>query len=526
MKNGLSILAAILFAISPVFAQGPAIEWQNTIGGESGDNLICLKQASDGGYILGGSSDSDISGDKSENHMGVLDYWVVKLNSLGSIKWENTIGGSGFDRFWSLQLTDDGGFILCGDSNSNISGDKTEKCNGLSDYWVIKLNATGGIQWQNSIGGDNAELAFSIQQTSDGGIIVGGYSNSNQSGDKTENSLGFDDYWVLKLNADGDIQWQRTIGGSNYDAFRYLQQTTDGGYILGGFSKSNASGDKTENSLGGNDYWVVKLDSIGQIQWQNTIGGDKDDYLQIIMQTTDGGYFLGGHSLSNISGDKTEINLGSNDYWVVKLNDAGDIQWQNTIGGNKDDILAASAQQTTDGGYILGGYSKSNISGDKTENSLGLDDYWVVKLNAVGQIQWQNTIGGTGNDELRSLQQTTDGGYILGGSSTSDISGDKTENSQGYYDYWIIKLAPETVPTEEVPMALSGLKIYPNPATDVLFVQTDKETTLQLQNAFGQILSSQTIQGEAQINLARYPDGIYFLVEMETGIGHKIIKNK
>jgi hypothetical protein len=269
----------------------------------------------------------------------------------------------------------------------------------------------------------------------------------------------------------------------------------------------------------------MKLNSTGAIQWQNTIGGNDTDYFSTLQQTTDGGFILGGYSQSNISGDKTENSWGNSDYWVVKLDATGAIQWQNTIGGNGNDAIE-SLQQTANGGYILGGYSDSNISGDKTENSSGLSDYWVIKLDATGAIQWQNNIGGSLSDLFRSLQQTADGGIILGGSSSSNISGHKTENSNGFEDYWIIKLAPESVPTEEAPQIPIGLTIYPNPTTDVLFVRSETATTLYLRNAFGQLLSTQTIQGQGKMDISRYPEGIYFLVEMEAGIGHKIVKNK
>lgn len=321
------------------------------------------------------------------------------------------------------------------------------------------------------------------------------------------------------------IQWQNTIGGDSDDKLCSLQQTTDGGYILGGFSFSDISGDKSENHQGESDYWVVKLNDSGAVQWQNTIGGTSFDVLFSLQQTTEGGYILGGYSSSDISIDKTENSLGGRDFWVVKLNDTGNIQWQNTIGGSGSDILRA-IQLTSDGGYILGGNSDSNISGDKTENSLGDTDYWLLKLDATGIIQWQKTIGGNLQEYLHAVQQTADGGYILGGHSDSSISGDKTENSNGESDLWIIKLAPEFVPTKETSTALKAMAIYPNPTTDALFVNCETATTLCLQNSFGQILSTQTIQGQGKIDLSRYPNGIYFLVEMETGVGHKILKNK
>jgi len=355
------------------------------------------------------------------------------------IEWQNTIGGNYYDQLNSIQQTSDGGYILGGWSDSNISGDKTEDSQGNYDYWVVKLDAAGNIQWQNTIGGGSYDYLTSIQQTTDGGYILGGMSQSDVSGDKTEICQGDFDYWVVKLDASGNIQWQNTIGGNSWDELESLEQTTDGGYILGGYSYSDISGDKTENCQGNHDYWVVKLDASGNIQWQNTIGGNLDDLLYSVQQTSDGGYILGGASFSGFSGDKTESSQGYFDYWVVKLYTTGNIQWQNTIGGGSLDHLN-SIQQTSDGGYILGGVSISDISGDKTENSQGANDYWVVKLDASGNIQWQNIIGGNSGDYLTSIQQTTDGKYILGGYSESNISGDKTESSQGNFDYWVVKL--------------------------------------------------------------------------------------
>jgi hypothetical protein len=422
------------------FSQAPEIEWDNTIGGTNNDYLYCIQQTRDGGYILGGYSDSNISDDKTENSQGFTDYWVVKLDTAGKIQWQNNIGGVANDYLYSIKQTSDGGYILGGNSDSYISGDKTEYTQSTSDYWVLKLDSAGNIQWQNTIGGGGNEYLYSIQQTSDGGYVLGGYSESIISGDKTENRKGNGDYWVVKLDTAGNIQWQKTIGENNYDYLYSIQQTSDGGYILGGYSNSNMAGDKTGNLDGFEfyDYWVVKLDAAGNIQWQNTIGGKANDYLRSIRQTSDGGYILGGYSNSVISGDKTGNSQGLNDYWVVKLDAAGTIQWQSTIGGKGDDYLY-SIQQTSDGGYILGGYSNSVISGNKTEKPLGLNDYWVVKLDAAGAIQWQKAMGGRGNDYLMFIQQTSGGGYILGGYSDSGISKYKTKYGN-LLDYWVVKL--------------------------------------------------------------------------------------
>ena len=199
-------------------------------------------------------------------------------------------------------------------------------------------------------------------------------------------------------------------------------------------------------------FIIINSYSQTVIEWQNTIGGGGNDRLFSMQQTFDGGYILGGFSNSNISGDKTENSNGSYDYWVVKTDILGNIQWQNNIGGSGLDNLF-SIQQTFDGGYILGGFSNSNISGDKTENSSGSFDYWIIKLDITGNIQWQNTIGGRGDDKLYSLQQTSDGGYILGGNSTSGLSGNKARELFAH-------ISQERVASAEVGLRLERPAIF------------------------------------------------------------------
>ncbi len=430
----------LLVSASTLFSQ--EIEWQNTIGGSTTDDLRRVKQTTDGGYILGGYSWSDASGDKTENCHGIMDYWIVKTNYLGVLVWQNTIGAAETENLSTLIQTNDGGYLLGGSSDSYSSGDKSGNCIGGNDWWIVKTNSMGVIQWEYTIGGSLSEGVSSIEQTLDGGYIFGGSSRSNISGDKSENSIGGYDFWMVKTDSAGNIQWQNTIGGMSDDRLISLQQTTDGGYILGGSSSSDISGDKSENCLGFDDYWIIKTDTVGNIIWQKTIGGSDYDIFKSIEETADGGFILGGWSFSNISGSKTEDCLGLSDYWIIKTDSVGNIEWQNTIGGNGEDSFM-SITQSLDGGYILGGWSSSNISADKSENSVGIggkEDYWIVKVDELGNIEWQNTIGGSYQDGLNSIQQTADGGYILGGYSWSDSSGDKTENCLGGYDYWIVKL--------------------------------------------------------------------------------------
>ena len=274
------------------------------------------------------------------------------------------------------------------------------------------------IEWQKSLGGSEFDAAYSIQQTTDGGYIVAGESYST-NGDVTGNHGDYD-YWVVKLSTTGVIEWQKSLGGSGYDVGWNIQQTTDGGYIVIGYANST-DGDVMGNH-GDFDYWVVKLSSTGSIEWQKSLGGSGEDRGYSIQQTTDGGYIVAGQSAST-NGDVTG-NHGGNDYWVVKLSSTGSIIWQKSLGGTGSDV-GRSIQQTTDGGYIVAGTSNS-IDGDVTGNH-GDFDYWVVKLSSTGAIIWQKTLGGTGSDNAYSIRQTTDGGYVVAGTSNSN-DGDVTGN--------------------------------------------------------------------------------------------------
>jgi hypothetical protein len=188
------------------------------------------------------------------------------------------------------------------------------------------------ILWQRTIGGSEDDTPFSLIQTNDGGTLIGGYSDSDISGDKTENSRGGKDYWIVKLDGSGNIQWQKTYGGNNDDTIWTVIETSDGGFMAGGFSDSDMSGDKTENSQGNLDFWVLKLDSAGNIQWQNTIGGNGIDRLRSIIETDDEYFILGGSSSSDISGDRTYPLIGSTDTWLVWLNSSGSIIYQKSFG--------------------------------------------------------------------------------------------------------------------------------------------------------------------------------------------------
>ncbi len=416
---------------------GPDVLWENTIGGSAWDYGRVVRSTPDGGFILGGYSDSPISGDKTENTNGYTDYWIIKLNASGVVQWDKTIGGSSSDWLRALEVTVDGGYILAGESSSPVSGDKTEGVSGYTDYWIVKVDGTGNIQWQNTIGGSASDNCTSIKQTSDGGYIVSGHSNSDISGDKTENGFFSDDFWVLKLNSTGGIVWQNTIGGDQDEENSRILPTPDGGYILAGTSESYATGDKTMPTNGSEDFWVIKLDVSGNITWQKDFGFISSEQFYDIVATPDGGYLLVG-----------ETGFPDN-YYVVKINSAGTLLWQRSIGGTSYDFATATSI-LANGNYLIGGYSASGIGGEKTQYQIGGNDYWLMELDNTGDIIWQKVVGGAGNDYLYDIE-IVDEDFIALGSSASNAGADKSENNlgaAGSYDMWMVKLGTCVAATE------------------------------------------------------------------------------
>jgi len=306
---------------------------------------------------------------------------------------QKTFGGSNYDYARSVKQTTDGGYIVAGYTNSFGSWPY--------DVYILKLDSNENLVWQETFGrnGYYGE-AYSVQETTDGGYIVAGCTTSFGSG-------GYDVY-ILKLNSNGTLIWQKTFGGGLDDFAYSIQNTADGGYIVAGRTTSFGSG--------GYDVYVLKLNSDGSLAWQKTFGGNSDDYAYSIQQTTDGGYI--------VAGCTTSFGTGGYDAYVLKLNSDGSFAWQETFGEWYDDV-ANFIQQTADGGYIVAGYS----------GAFGAGGYvYVLKLNPNGELQWQKRFGGGSQYEANSIQQTTDGGYIIAGRLQS--------HKLGYYNYdvYIVKL--------------------------------------------------------------------------------------
>ncbi|MBX0293116.1 gliding motility-associated C-terminal domain-containing protein [Hymenobacter sp. HSC-4F20] len=436
-------------------AQAPLTEWDRTIGGPTNDGIGIVRQTQDGGYFVAGGSDSPVGPFKSQPPRTTSDYWLLKLDEQGRYQWDRTLAGetNSLGGLAEAQPTADGGYIVGGESTSGVGGDRTAPSRGSYDYWLIKLDAQGQKVWDQAYGGDGPDYLRSMQQTADGGYILGGYSHSGVSGDKTEPSRGNTDFWIVKVDAQGTKQWDRTLGAKDLanpyiaNHLSRVRQTSDGGYLVGGYTDGGLGGDKTGNSRGSTDFWIVKLNAQGSKQWDRTLGGAAVDMLQTLLATPDGGALLVGTSASPVSGEKTQPSRGTGDYWLVKVDAQGNKQWDRTYGGaDYDDVTSVCAG--ADGGYLVGGFSWSGASGDKTQPNRGRLDEWLVKVDAQGNLEWDRTLGGPELDYIGEVQATADGGYILSGASQSGVSADKSEPNLGipfYFDGWLIKLAAPVV---------------------------------------------------------------------------------
>jgi len=345
--------------------------------------------------------------------------------------WTRCLGGTGVDNALSIAQTNDAGFITAGFTESN-NGDVTGY-HGGGDVWVAKQDAAGGLQWAKSLGGSNIDEASSVQQTTDGGYIIAGRTRSS-NGD-VSGQHGMDDGWLVKLDGAGTIEWQRCLGGSGTDYLRSVKQTADGGYVVAG--GANSTNGDVHGGHGFTDAWVVKLDAGGDTLWTKCLGGSSDDELNTIMETSDGGYFVAGYTGSE-DGDASG-NHGAFDYWVARLDPSGSIIWQQCLGGSGLDV-AYSASLTNEGGVVVTGYAYST-NGDVSGHH-GDADAWMVKLDGTGSLLWAECLGGSSNDVGYSVATTSDGGSVVA-AKTSSINGDVSGYHGGFSDGWVLKLDPD-----------------------------------------------------------------------------------
>jgi len=413
--------------------QEKEIDFITTLGGSKNESAQAVVNTTDGGYAILGhaqSMDGDVLNKSNESY----DYWLLKFDATNQLQWQKTYGGSDDDRGVDLIQTSDYGYAVIGKSKSNDL--EVSENAGFDDFWVSKLDSSGTIIWEYSFGFAGSDTPYSIIQTNDDGYLLSGVldvSASNGQGDR--NSIlsrhAGGDYWVIKLNASGVKQWSNYYGGSFTDTAYDAIQTEDDGYIIIGSSDSDDV--DITNNLGSYDFWILKISATGTLVWEKSFGGSEIDEAHAISQATDGNYLIVGDTRSN----DLEIsqNNGAADLWIVKITPEGTLLWEKTLGGSSFDV-GRSISKTQDNGFLVSGSSRSS-DGNLTSNK-GQNDAWVVKINSSGNLEWQKTIGGSEVDFFYDAVELNDQTIIAVGYSNS--SNEDIYENNGFSDLLILKL--------------------------------------------------------------------------------------
>jgi hypothetical protein len=346
--------------------------WSQTYGGAADDEATAVIQTSDGGYALAGYTNSFGAGG--------YDFWLVKTDAYGNMEWNQTYGGAVSERASSLVETSDGGYAIAGSTHFS-SGP------GAYDCWLVKTDAHGNTEWKQTYSGADNEIVSALVETSDGGYA---YSTGVSC-------------QLVKTDAQGNIQWNRTYGGEGFYSLESLVATSDGGYALAG-----SAGFITTS------FWLVKTDEYGNMEWSNEYGEYGTSTARSLVETSDGGYALAGES--------NPFGPEDFDVLLVKTDSNGNMEWSKTYRRTGWEI-AHSVVKTSDGGYAIAG----TINAYTTDNS----DFLLVKTDVYGNMEWNRTYGGTGNEWGCSLVETSDGGYAIAGETSSFGAGDS--------DFWVVK---------------------------------------------------------------------------------------
>jgi len=376
-----------------LFAQGPGTLWTRTYGGGDWDYGYCVQQTQDGGYVVTGYTNSFGAGEK--------DVYLIRTDPYGDSLWARTYGDTGSEEGRAVEQTADGGYVIAGWTESFGAG-------GF-DVYLVKTDMNGEILWTKTYGGGSDDYGYSVQQTSDSGYVIVGKTYSF--------GVGSSDIYAIKTDQNGDTVWTRTYGGPDSDGGRAVRQTSDAGYIIVGCTESFAA------FLA--DVYLVRTDAKGDTLWTASYGAEHSDCGWSVQQTLDGGYVVVGFSDPLPWGLHAKVML-------VKTDEQGNALWLRLYGDPWfADAYGYSVQQTMDSGYIVAGLWAGT----------GPGDVYLIKTEASGDSVWEAEYGGMDSDGARSVQRTSDGGYIVAGYTGS--------LGAGYYDVYLIKMAPEIRIEEE-----------------------------------------------------------------------------
>jgi len=509
MKKTLLILSiSILNTIS--FSQ-TSITNQKTFGGTNMEFSGEAKQLSDGTFVACGSSLSGISGNKTTPNFGSEDGWIINFNADYSVNWELNIGGTSSDLFSSILVTDDG-FLCGGSSSSPASGNKTSPNLGGGDFWLFKINNVGVVVWENSYGGSGNDDLNSIIKTGTNEYLLTGRSNSPISGDKSENLRGGKDFWIVKIDGSGNLIWDKTVGGDGYD---YPSGTViaDNSIYIVGKSSSSVSFDKSAANFGWDDYWLVKLDLNGNLIWDKTYGGTEQEYPTDLFFSQNKLYIIGSSS-STASGNMTAFTNGYDDFWIVKTDLEGVMLWDKTYGGDLSEY-PSSIIELSNSKFLISGSSESTLSGDFIEDTQGGLDYWLFTINDQGDMLEQERIGGGFYDDISNVTELNNSNLLIFGDSDSPTSGDKTIDNYGGRDFWLVEVTTSMTLEIKNNLITSNLTIFPNPNNGEFTISgLEKNSVVSVYNLQGQLISERMVTSESEIKINQSNNlekGIYLI---------------
>ncbi|WP_111959322.1 T9SS type A sorting domain-containing protein [Chryseobacterium lathyri] len=498
--------ALIMCAISTIYSQD--ILWQRDIKSSTQDFLSQVTTTIDGQYLISGSSiqSGALTSSASAKQNNGYDYHLVTLNQKGELVWEKYFSGNNHDYLSASIATQEGGFLLAGTSYSGKGLDKKDESKGGSDLWLIRLSEFGDQIWQKTLGSASDEEARSVIQTTDLGFFVAGNVQNSAKGH------GSKDVLIIKLDKDGKELSQSILGGKGLDEVEKMIPTKDGGALLGIYSRSGVGGTKKTENYGEGDFHIIKLDKNCKVQWEKNYGGTADDHLRTLALTSNG-YVIGGESRSEISGNKTVGIEEKTDLWLVALDEKGNEQWQKSYNfGGRDVLMGMSVLHSADDkntkGVLIGGYTQS-------EERIKADDekFWMLYLDQNGNEQWRKYIKGESSkreERLSDIKLNRDGSIILAGTSADTL---------GEENWKIIKLGDKQI---DQLIEKQDIKIYPNPVSDYAYVEIGlefKEADIMLYDMGGrQLQSLKTKNKVTKINTQNLIQGAY-LVMIKTDLG-------
>ncbi|WP_255070148.1 3-coathanger stack domain-containing protein [Lacihabitans sp. LS3-19] len=418
--------------------------WDKTLGGNGSSYSNKIIKTSDNYFLIIGTTFVNANGNLATVNKGLSDILITKIDSLGNIIWEKQFGTSWYDEGYSAELTSDGGILILGTSFNLNDGDKTANSLGFRDFWVIKIDNSGNKIWDKVYGTPDDEDFPVLLKTADGNFIIGGVQ-------KPYNSSTISKYKIYKIDEIGNVLWDKTFTGGGVDNIKSIINTIDGGYLIGGISRNPIIGfDRTDPSQGQSDVWLIKTDVDGNVHWDKSYGGNGYEGNVIIKQDIDSSYYFVSTSTSGISGHKTKSNYGQNDFWVVKLDSLGGFLWDQNYGGSDNEILGSFALISKNH-ILIGGGTSSPVSNDIIEEPFGLPGYFnpdvlIMDINTEnGIVEFQKRIGGTDYENLNDIFLENNNIYFTGSSSSLKNVGKNANSYSPGSDFWfgkIIKTKP------------------------------------------------------------------------------------